>query len=77
MSLIMTASGLQYADLTIGDGAEAAAGQFVSVHYTGWLQNEDGVPAKNLIPAWIAMNPLNSHSALAKSFRAGIRACKA
>ena len=46
MSLIMTASGLQYEDLTIGDGAEAAAGQFVSVHYTGWLQNEDGSPGE-------------------------------
>jgi FKBP-type peptidyl-prolyl cis-trans isomerase FkpA len=46
MSLIMTASGLQYEDLTIGDGAEAAAGQFVSVHYTGWLQNDDGSPGE-------------------------------
>ncbi len=24
-------------DLTVGDGATAAAGQSVSVHYTGWL----------------------------------------
>ncbi|MFP5418879.1 MAG: FKBP-type peptidyl-prolyl cis-trans isomerase [Gammaproteobacteria bacterium] len=24
-------------DLTVGDGAAAAAGQAVSVHYTGWL----------------------------------------
>lgn len=30
-------NGLQVADLEIGDGAEAAAGQQVSVHYTGWL----------------------------------------
>ncbi len=42
MSLIMTATGLQYEDLTVGEGAEATAGQFVSVHYTGWLQNDDG-----------------------------------
>ena len=46
MSLIMTASGLQYEDLTVGDGAEAAAGQFVSVHYTGWLQSDDGSPGE-------------------------------
>ena len=32
-----TASGLQYEDLHIGDGATAQAGQNVRVHYTGWL----------------------------------------
>ena len=32
-----TASGLQYEDTTPGTGAEARAGQNVSVHYTGWL----------------------------------------
>ena len=26
-------------ELTVGDGATAAAGQSVSVHYTGWLTN--------------------------------------
>ena len=26
-------------ELTVGDGAPAAAGQSVSVHYTGWLTN--------------------------------------
>lgn len=29
--------GLRFADLAAGDGAEAAAGQTVTVHYTGWL----------------------------------------
>ena len=33
----MTDSGLKYEDLAEGDGAVAAAGQKVSVHYTGWL----------------------------------------
>ena len=37
-----TDSGLQYEDTTVGVGAEARAGQHVSVHYTGWLYN-DGV----------------------------------
>ncbi|MEY4563435.1 MAG: hypothetical protein RLZZ618_2712 [Pseudomonadota bacterium] len=37
-----TASGLQYEDTTPGTGAEAKAGQHVTVHYTGWLYN-DGV----------------------------------
>jgi FKBP-type peptidyl-prolyl cis-trans isomerase FkpA len=32
-----TASGLIIEELKVGTGAEAAAGQHVSVHYTGWL----------------------------------------
>ena len=32
-----TASGLIYDDRILGTGAEARAGQGVSVHYTGWL----------------------------------------
>lgn len=42
MSTITTASGLQYQDLTLGDGDTAQAGMQVTVHYTGWLQNDDG-----------------------------------
>ncbi|NMM27387.1 MAG: FKBP-type peptidyl-prolyl cis-trans isomerase [Glaciimonas sp.] len=42
MSAIMTASGLQYEEITVGTGEEAQAGVHVSVHYTGWLQNTDG-----------------------------------
>jgi len=34
-----TSSGLQYDDLLVGQGAVAQAGQYVSVHYTGWLTN--------------------------------------
>jgi len=37
---VTTSSGLQYIDLKVGTGATAQAGQTVSVHYTGWL--EDG-----------------------------------
>ncbi|HQR07192.1 MAG TPA: FKBP-type peptidyl-prolyl cis-trans isomerase [Gemmatales bacterium] len=32
-----TNSGLQYEDLTLGQGAAAQAGDQVQVHYTGWL----------------------------------------
>ncbi|MEO7727474.1 MAG: FKBP-type peptidyl-prolyl cis-trans isomerase [Burkholderiales bacterium] len=39
MSATTTASGLVYEDLAVGDGAEAAPGQRVTVHYTGWLTN--------------------------------------
>lgn len=42
MSTIVTASGLQYEEITVGAGEEAVAGNYVSVHYTGWLQNTDG-----------------------------------
>lgn len=34
-----TASGLIIEEIVTGDGAEAAAGQEVTVHYTGWLTN--------------------------------------
>jgi FKBP-type peptidyl-prolyl cis-trans isomerase len=33
-----TESGLQIADLYVGDGAEAVVGRSVEVHYTGWLR---------------------------------------
>jgi FKBP-type peptidyl-prolyl cis-trans isomerase FkpA len=41
-----TDSGLEYQDLVVGTGAQASAGQQVSVHYTGWLQNPDGSAGK-------------------------------
>ena len=37
MSEITTPSGLIIEDLQPGEGAEACAGQIVTVHYTGWL----------------------------------------
>lgn len=37
MASITTPSGLVIDDVTIGTGATAAAGQTVTVHYTGWL----------------------------------------
>jgi FKBP-type peptidyl-prolyl cis-trans isomerase FkpA len=42
MATTTTDSGLQYEDTVTGDGAEAKAGQNVTVHYTGWLRNDDG-----------------------------------
>jgi FKBP-type peptidyl-prolyl cis-trans isomerase FkpA len=44
--MITTSTGLQYEDTLVGDGAEAQAGQHVSVHYTGWLYNEGVKGAK-------------------------------
>jgi len=37
LELQSTASGLQFQDVTLGEGAEAKSGQRVTVHYTGWL----------------------------------------
>lgn len=39
MSEKITDSGLKYEDTVLGTGEEAKAGQRVSVHYTGWLEN--------------------------------------
>jgi FKBP-type peptidyl-prolyl cis-trans isomerase len=35
-----------FSDLTVGSGAEAAAGRTVTVHYTLWLYNPAGVESK-------------------------------
>lgn len=39
---VTTASGLQYEDAKVGNGPEARAYMDVSVHYSGWLLNQDG-----------------------------------
>ncbi len=41
-----TSSGLQYEDTTEGTGAEATKGHSVTVHYTGWLYNNETQGAK-------------------------------
>jgi FKBP-type peptidyl-prolyl cis-trans isomerase len=39
--IMETKSGLEYVDIVVGDGTSPQAGQRVSVHYTGWLYDED------------------------------------
>ena len=46
MSYIAIEKGLKYKDSTVGTGQEAHKRAVVSVHYTGWLQNEDGSVGK-------------------------------
>ena len=41
-----TATGLQYLDTVEGTGKTAAKGHSVTVHYTGWLYNNDTQGAK-------------------------------
>lgn len=36
---VVTASGLRYRDLQVGEGAEAAKGKTVEILYTGWLED--------------------------------------
>lgn len=43
--LVTTDSGLQYQDTKVGTGEEAVAGNVVTVHYTGWL-NDNGQKGK-------------------------------
>lgn len=44
--MITTATGLQYEDVVVGEGAEAVAGRKVKVHYTGWLYDNGQVGKK-------------------------------
>ena len=44
--MIKTPSGLQYEDTVVGDGAQASPGQYVQVHYTGWLYQDGQQGAK-------------------------------
>ncbi|KAF1717102.1 peptidylprolyl isomerase [Pseudoxanthomonas yeongjuensis] len=46
MAYTTTASGLQFEDTVVGTGAEAAPGRNVTVHYTGWLYENDEQGAK-------------------------------
>ncbi len=41
MKLTTLPSGLQYEDVTVGEGEQASAGTHVSVHYTGWLYENE------------------------------------
>ena len=46
MAFTTTASGLQFEDTVVGNGAEAKAGRNVTVHYTGWLYENEEQGAK-------------------------------
>ena len=37
--VVVTPSGLRYADLKVGQGEEAKEGKIIEVNYTGWLEN--------------------------------------
>ena len=56
MAFTTTASGLQYEDTVVGDGAEAQRGRSVTVHYTGWLTTT-GVQVAKLDSRKVAIAP--------------------
>ncbi len=39
-NMVTTDSGLAYEDTVVGEGPQAQAGDTVSVHYTGWLEDD-------------------------------------
>ncbi len=47
---VTTASGLKYADLTVGNGATPQTGQICNVFYKGWLQSDGTVFDQNQPP---------------------------
>lgn len=63
MTRTRTASGLEYEILKEGNGASPRAGNAVTVHYTGWLDN-DGQPGKKFDSSFDRNQPF--------SFRIGI-----
>jgi FKBP-type peptidyl-prolyl cis-trans isomerase len=42
----MSTQDLVIQELAAGSGTVAAAGHYVTVHYTGWLQQPDGTPGR-------------------------------
>ena len=66
-------------DIKVGEGAEAQAGQTVSVHYTGWLYRQGRIRPQRQQVRQLADRgePFISRSAQAMSSRVGMRACKA
>ena len=64
--------GLKYTDTKLGDGAIAAAGDKVSVHYTGWLY-KDGAKGAKFDSSLDRGQPFNSPSARTRSSPAGTR----
>lgn len=46
MAFTTLASGLQFEDAVVGTGVEAKPGRNVTVHYTGWLYENDEQGAK-------------------------------
>jgi FKBP-type peptidyl-prolyl cis-trans isomerase FkpA len=76
MAFNTTASGLQYEDTVVGEGAEAKAGQSVTVHYTSWLYN-NGVQGAKFDSSKDRNDPFVFPWAPAWSSRAGTKACRA
>ena len=64
---------LEVTEITEGDGAEASAGNTVSVHYVGVALST----GEEFDASWNRGSPSTSASASARSSPAGTRACRA
>jgi len=60
MTATTTASGLEYQDTVVGEGAIASAGQRVTVHYTGWLY-QDGIKGSKFDSSLDRRDPFSFH----------------
>lgn len=76
MAVVTTTSGLQYEDITVGSGAEAKAGAYVSVHYTGWLY-QNGVKGAKFDSSKDRNDPFAFPLGAGHVIRVGTKACKA
>ena len=57
-AMTLTASGLYFQDLTVGDGAVVAAGNTVTIDYGGWLPNGANFDAKTDAPLQVGVGDL-------------------
>jgi FKBP-type peptidyl-prolyl cis-trans isomerase len=58
MNRIQTASGLEYEVLQEGAGNSPKAGDMVTVHYTGWI-NENGIPGQKFDSSYNRNQPFS------------------
>ena len=73
---VTTPSGLQYIDLSAGNGEAAKAGDQVSVHYTGCCKILTEARGRNLIPAKTVASHFNLCLDKARSSKVGMKGYK-
>ena len=72
--MITTASGLKYADLSVGDGPAAEPGKRIVFHYTGWL--EDGTKFDSSLDRGKAHKFVVDNGEVIKGWEEGMRGMK-
>ncbi|MCB0320956.1 MAG: FKBP-type peptidyl-prolyl cis-trans isomerase [Bdellovibrionales bacterium] len=69
---------LQITDVKVGDGAEAVLGKNVSVHYTGWLDNngEKGNKFDSSVDRGTPFEFILGHGMVIKGWEEGVKGMK-